>query len=69
MKKLILSLLLVFIVVPALAEDTFVIFNTKSLIYHVTNCSAVKRCTKNCIKISKNEAISKKGRPCKICNK
>ena len=66
MKKLLLLLFLFFAVTPALATDTFVIFNQKTLIYHKPNCIAARRCTKNCIRMPKADA-EEKGRPCEIC--
>ena len=51
--------------VPALAE--MVMFNTKTLKYHKPNCNWAKKCTVNCIKIDKKEAIRRGGKPCKVC--
>jgi len=69
MKKIILSVLisLIFILssAPVLAET--VVFNTQTLKYHKLNCQWAKRCTVNCIKIDKKEAIKRGGRPCKVC--
>jgi len=51
----------------ASAGDQQVYFNTKSHKYHCLTCSAAKRCTVNCIKISRDEAIRRGGVACKIC--
>jgi hypothetical protein len=48
------------------AEQT-VFFNTKSLVYHHDGCIAAKRCTVNCVWISRSEAVKRGGRPCKLC--
>ena len=55
MKKILLLLFLLFAVVPAIASDSFVIFNVKTLIYHKPTCMAAKRCTKSCIKMPKEK--------------
>ena len=44
-----------------------VVYNVESHIYHKPSCASAKRCTKNCIKIEKKEAIQRGGRPCKKC--
>lgn len=44
-----------------------VVYNTKTHIYHTPSCNAAKSCTKNCIKINKQEAEDKGGRPCMRC--
>ena len=69
MKKLLLSFLTLFILLaistPVLAE--MVMFNTQTLKYHKLNCRWSKKCTLNCIKIDKKEAIKRGGKPCKTC--
>ncbi len=66
LKKILISLLAVlFIQVHVLAE--MVIFNTQTLKYHKIGCPAAIKCTKNCIKIDKKEAIKRGGVPCKKC--
>ncbi len=45
-----------------------VIFNTKTYKYHSIHCQWALKCTKNCIKIDKKEAIRRGGIPCKVCN-
>ena len=44
-----------------------VVYNVQSGIYHNVSCSSANRCTKNCIRIDKKEAIKRGGRPCKNC--
>jgi hypothetical protein len=47
-------------------EQERVYYNTSSHIFHKFSCIWAQRCTKNCIVISKLEALSK-GRACKVC--
>ncbi|HUP59659.1 MAG TPA: hypothetical protein VNA69_04490 [Thermoanaerobaculia bacterium] len=54
----------------ATAEDKkseIVAFNTKSHKFHCLTCSAAKRCTRNCINITRAEAKARRGVPCRIC--
>jgi hypothetical protein len=44
-----------------------VFLNTKSLIFHHDGCIAAKRCTVNCIWVSRSDAVKRGGRPCKLC--
>jgi hypothetical protein len=49
------------------AKDTdTVVFNPRSLKYHIPSCSAAKRCT-HCIPITRREAKNRGGVPCKLC--
>lgn len=54
---------------PAAAEkkEQQVVFNVKSLKYHSMTCKWAVKCTRNCIVISRSEAIKRGGVPCKIC--
>ena len=69
MKKLIISIFVLLIVslssTSAFAES--VIFNWKTLKYHKPSCQWAKKCTVNCTKVDKKEAIKNGGRPCKVC--
>ena len=69
MKKLLLSFLILLLFklsfVPVFAE--MVMFDTQTLKYHKLGCQWAKKCTVNCIKIDKKEAIRRGGVPCKIC--
>ncbi len=47
--------------------DEIVMFNIKSLKYHCPSCRWAIKCTKNCIRITKIEAIKRGGIPCKVC--
>ena len=48
-------------------KEQQVSFNVKTLKYHSLTCKWAVRCTRNCIVISKSEAIKRGGVPCKIC--
>lgn len=68
MKKTLFLLLLLILGLPALASDsTIVVLNINRMIYHNVNCQWAHRCTKNCIKTTKQEAIESGARPCKVC--
>ena len=49
------------------ADSSTVVMNTKTYIYHSPTCKWAKRCTKNCIKTTKDKAKSQGARPCKVC--
>ena len=44
-----------------------VIYNTNSKKYHGASCKGARACTRNCILLPKDEAISRGGVPCGIC--
>ena len=70
MKKFIFTIFLVIILfLPAniAYSAELVIFNTQTYKYHSTYCKWALKCTKNCIKIDKKEAIKRGGIPCKVC--
>ena len=68
MKKIFLLLMFIFLITPALAADSpVVIMNVKTYIYHHPSCIWAKRCTKNCIKTTKDKAKSQGAIPCKVC--
>lgn len=68
MKKLLLILMITFLTSSALAaDDQTVIMNTKTYIYHPPDCKWAKKCTKNCIKITKQKAQAQGARACKVC--
>ncbi|MBQ8476825.1 nuclease [bacterium] len=50
---------------PVFAET--VMFNTQTLKFHKLTCKWAKKCTVNCIKIDRKEAIKRGGIPCKVC--
>ncbi len=67
-KKIICILFILAITLPVLAADsTIVVLNTNRLIYHNVNCQWAHKCTKNCVKVTKQEAIEYGARPCKVC--
>ena len=49
------------------ADDQTVIMNTKTYIYYTPDCKWAKKCTKNCIKITKQKAQAQGARACKVC--
>lgn len=44
-----------------------VVFNTSTKKIHSIGCAWAKKCTVNCIKIERKEAVKKGGVPCKVC--
>ena len=66
MKKIISTLILFSILQVAACAET-VIYNTNTGKYHQPWCRWAKKCTVNCIKIEKKEAIKRGGVPCKVC--
>lgn len=69
MKKT-LTLIIFFIIyitlnTPCLAY--MVMYNTKTNKYHQLWCRWAAKCTVNCIKIDKKEAVRRGGVPCKVC--
>lgn len=66
MKKII-SFLLLFSMLQASVFAEIVFYNTQTGKYHQPWCRWAKKCTVNCIKIEKKEAIKRGGVPCKVC--
>lgn len=66
MKK-VFVLLFAFMVISGAAFAETVVFNVKTLKYHKPTCKAAKQCTVNCIRIEKEQAKAKGGKPCKMC--
>lgn len=52
---------------PLSYADT-VVYNTKTHKIHSPNCRWADKCTVNCIKIKRKEAVKQGGVPCKVCN-
>ena len=52
---------------PNICAGETVVYNTKTQKYHQTWCRWAKKCTVNCIKVDKKEAIKRGGKPCKVC--
>lgn len=68
MKKLLIILMITFLTSPVFAADNqTVIMNTKTYIYHSPDCKWAKKCTKNCIKTTKQKAQTQGARACKVC--
>ena len=68
MRKLLYPFLVLFFVSPVLAADSqMVVMNTKTYIYHSPDCKWAKKCTKNCIKTTKQKAQAQGARACKVC--
>lgn len=44
-----------------------VYFNTNSKKFHSPSCVWAKRCTRNCIPVSRDEALKQGGVACKVC--
>lgn len=49
------------------SADEKVSFNKSSRKYHCLTCAWAKRCTDNCITITRAEAVSRGGVACKVC--
>lgn len=68
MKKTLCLLILLLLSAPVLASDnSIVVMNTKTYIYHSPDCKWAKKCTKNCIKTTKQKAQTQGARACKVC--
>jgi hypothetical protein len=70
MRRIAIIALLVALVVSAsfaATADDQVYFNTHTHKYHCLTCVWAKKCTSNCVKISREEAIRRGGVACKIC--
>lgn len=68
MKKVLCLLLVLCFALPVYAVDsTPVIMNVKTYIYHSPSCKWAKRCTKNCVKTTKQKAQARGARACKVC--
>ncbi len=44
-----------------------VVYNTKTGKFHSPSCQWANKCTVNCIKIDRKEAVQRGGIPCKVC--
>ncbi len=53
-------------ITPVNSSDV-VTFNTTSKIYHCPKCRHALKCTKSCVDISKDKAITRGGKACKVC--
>ena len=60
--------MITFLTSSVLAVDSqTVVMNTKTYIYHNPTCKWAKKCTKNCIKTTKQKAQDQRARACKVC--
>lgn len=67
MKKFLILLLMFAIGGFNIASAETVTYNTNTHKYHKITCKWAKKCTVNCIKIEKAQAIKRGGVPCKVC--
>jgi len=44
-----------------------VFLNTKTLKFHSLSCEWARKCTRNCVRVSREEALKRGGVPCKVC--
>lgn len=66
MKRIFILIILVNIFTTYCFAET-VIFNTKTHKYHKPGCIWAIKCTVNCIKLEKKDAVKHGGIPCKVC--
>ena len=67
MRKILYLLMFLFLVSPAFAaNDKLVVMNIKTYIYHNPTCKWAKKCTKNCIKTTKQKAQAQGARACNV---
>ena len=73
MPRRVLSVLLAFVLIfgtiGTFANDhsDIVFFNTQTFKYHCLTCKWAKKCTRHCIKLSRDEAVARGGIACKVC--
>lgn len=67
MKKILILFIAICLNLSITAIAETVVYNTKTGKIHSVSCPHAKKCTVNCIKIEKKEAIKKGGVPCKVC--
>lgn len=68
MKKVLFSIiLLIGLFLPLNSFADTVVYNTQTGKYHAQSCASAKKCTVNCIKIDRKQAVQRGGVPCKIC--
>ena len=66
-KVLVFIILLISLFLPLNSFADTVVYNTKTRKYHAQSCASANKCTVNCIKIDRKQAIQRGGVPCKIC--
>jgi hypothetical protein len=67
MKKILTLLIAICINLSLASYAETVVYNTKTGKIHSVGCPHAKKCTVNCVKIEKKEAINRGGVPCKVC--
>ena len=66
-KSIIFYYLINRLVLPLNSFADTVVYNTITGKYHAQSCASAKKCTVNCIKIDRKQAVQRGGVPCKIC--
>lgn len=69
MVRKIFIILLVTIFIQSVSFAETVVFNVETKKIHSINCPSAKKCTNNCIKIDRKEAIKRGGIPCQKCGR
>lgn len=67
MKKLLIFTLLLNLILSPMCFAELVMYNTQTGKFHSLSCRWAQKCTVNCIKIERQQAIKKGGVPCKVC--
>lgn len=67
MKKFLVLFLMLTIGTFNIASAEMVMYNTSTGKFHKITCKWAKKCTANCIKIEKSQAVKRGGVPCKVC--
>jgi hypothetical protein len=66
MKKF-LVVLFAFLTMALSVNAEPVMYNTATQKVHKAYCQHAKKCTVNCIKIERQDAYKRGGKPCKVC--
>ncbi len=67
MLKKLLTIMLITLFVQSVSFAETVVFNVETKKIHSISCPSAKKCTKNCIKIDRKEAVKRGGIPCRRC--
>jgi ADP-glucose pyrophosphorylase len=65
--KKFLLFLFIFLTMALRVNAEPVVYNTNTQKVHKTHCQHAKKCTVNCIKIERQDAYKRGGKPCKVC--
>ncbi len=54
---------------PAAVEQRSqtVFLNTRTLKFHSLSCEWARKCTRHCVRVSREDALKRGGVPCKVC--